>query len=201
MMGDDLDNFHSDAVPDPAAQEDPRQGGRRFALDLLETLLLSLLLFFAINAISARIRVDGSSMEPTLHSGEFMIVNRLAYRLGSPQTGDVVVFHFPGDPEQEYIKRVIGLPGDQVLIANGQVMVNGQLLNEPYIAAPPDYEDSKIVPPDTLYVLGDNRNNSSDSHRWGTVALDQVVGKAILVYWPPAEWGLVEHVMPLAQAQ
>ena len=201
MIGDDLDNFHSDAVPEPAAQEQPRQAGKRFALDLLETLLLSLLLFFAINAISARIRVDGSSMEPTLHSGEFMIVNRLAYRLGSPQIGDVVVFHYPGNPQQEYIKRVIGLPGDHVLVANGQVMVNGQVLDEPYIAAPPEYEDELIVPPGTLYVLGDNRNNSSDSHSWGTVALDQVVGKAILVYWPPAEWGVVEHVMPLRQTR
>jgi signal peptidase I len=201
MMDNDLDNFHSDTVPEPVVQENPRQGFRRFALDLLETLLLSLLLFFAINAISARIRVDGSSMEPTLHSGEFMIVNRLAYRLGSPQIGDVVVFHYPGNPEQEYIKRVIGLPGDRVVIANGQVTVNGQVLDEPYIAAPPEYEDDRIVPLDTLYVLGDNRNNSSDSHSWGTVALDQVIGKAILVYWPPAEWGLVEHVMPIRQTQ
>jgi signal peptidase I len=201
MMDNDLDNFHSDTVPEPVVQENPRQGFKRFALDLLETLLLSLLLFFAINAISARIRVDGSSMEPTLHSGEFMIVNRLAYRLSSPQIGDVVVFHYPGNPEQEYIKRVIGLPGDRVVIANGQVTVNGQVLDEPYIAAPPEYEDDRIVPLDTLYVLGDNRNNSSDSHSWGTVALDQVIGKAILVYWPPDEWGLVEHVMPMRQTQ
>ncbi len=142
IMGNDLEGLHSEAVPEPVAPENPRQGFRRFALDLLETLLLSLLLFFAINTISARIRVDGSSMEPTLHSGEFMIVNRLAYKLGSPQIGDVVVFHFPGNPEQEYIKRVIGLPGDRVVIANGQVSVNGQVLDEPYIAAPPDYEES-----------------------------------------------------------
>ena len=200
-MGNDLEGLHSEAVPEPASPENPRQGFRRFALDLLETLLLSLLLFFAINAISARIRVDGSSMEPTLHSGEFMIVNRLAYKLGSPQTGDVVVFHYPGNPDQEYIKRVIGLPGDRVVIANGRVSVNDQVLDEPYIAAPPEYEESTTVPPGMLFVLGDNRNNSSDSHSWGPVALDQVVGKAVMVYWPPTEWGLVEHVMPLERVQ
>jgi len=196
-MGNDWEGLHSEAVPEPVAQEKPRQGFRRFIVDLLETLLLALLLFFAINTISARIRVDGSSMEPTLHSGEFMIVNKLAYKLGSPQVGDVVVFHFPGNPEQEYIKRIIGLPGDRVDIREGMVSVNGQALNEPYIAAPPAYEESLTVPPGMLFVLGDNRNNSSDSHSWGPVALDQVVGKAILVYWPPAEWGVVEHVMPL----
>jgi signal peptidase I len=200
MMDNDFNGFHSEAIPEPTAPENPRHGYRRFALDLLETLLLSLVLFFAINAVSARIRVDGSSMEPTLHSGEFMIVNRLAYKFAEPQTGDVVVFHYPGNPEQEYIKRVIGLPGDHVVIANGQVSVNSQLLDEPYIAAPPEYEESTIVPPAMLFVLGDNRNNSSDSHSWGPVEVDQVVGKAIMVYWPPSNWGLVEHVMPLNRA-
>jgi signal peptidase I len=201
MTGNDLDGFHSEATPEPGVTETPRHSFKRFALDLLETLLLSLLLFIAINAISARIRVDGSSMEPTLHSGEFMIVNRLAYKLGSPEIGDVVVFHYPGNPEQEYIKRVIGLPGDYVVIANGQVSVNGQTLVEPYIAAAPEYQESTTVPPSMLFVLGDNRNNSSDSHSWGPVSLDQVVGKAVMVYWPPAQWGLVEHVMPLSQTQ
>jgi signal peptidase I len=182
MTGNDLEGLRSEAVPEPTSPENPRQGFKRFAMDLLETLLLSLLLFFAINTISARIRVDGSSMEPTLHSGEFMIVNRLAYRFGQPQTGDVVVFHYPGNPEQEYIKRVIGLPGEHVVIANGQVSVNDRVLDEPYIAAPPAYEEDTIVPPGMLFVLGDNRNNSSDSHSWGPVALDQVVGKAVMVY-------------------
>lgn len=200
-MDNDWEGLHSEAAPEPVAQETPRQGFKRFALDLLETLLLSLLLFFAINAISARIRVDGSSMEPTLHNGEFLIVNKLAYKFGSPQIGDVVVFHFPGNPEQEYIKRIIGLPGDNVVIVNGQVRVNDQPLDEPYISAPPAYEDSLTVPAGTLYVLGDNRNNSSDSHSWGPVALDQVVGKAILIYWPPEEWGVVEHVQPLHAAE
>jgi signal peptidase I len=112
--------------------------------------------------------------------------------LGSPQVGDVIVFHFPRDPEQEYIKRVIGLPGDKVSVKDGRVSVNGQPLDESYIAAPPAYEATWDVPPESLFVLGDNRNNSSDSHNWGAVPLDYVVGKAEFVYWPPTRWGMLD---------
>jgi signal peptidase I len=165
----------------------------RFIFDVLETLVLSLVLFLAINAVSARIRVDGSSMEPTLHSGEFILVNKLAYRFGSPHRGDIVVFHFPGNLSQDYIKRVIGLPGDEITIANGKVSVNGETLSEDYIAAPPRYSGTWIVPPDSVFVLGDNRNNSSDSHSWGPVEMDYVLGEAVFVYWPPQEWGMIER--------
>ncbi len=162
-------------------------------LDVLETIVLSVLLFLVINTVSARIRVDGFSMEPTLRNGEFVIVNKLAYKLGEPTIGDIIVFHYPRDPEQEYIKRVIGLPGDHVRVMNGQVMVNGNLIEEPYIAAPPRYETSWEVPENSFFVLGDNRNNSSDSHNWGPVPSENVIGKALLVYWPPDEWGLIKH--------
>lgn len=201
MIENDLREFRSESAPDSEAPGKKKSGFKRFILDLLETLILSLLLFLLINSVSARIRVDGSSMEPTLHNGEFLIVNKLAYKLGAPQIGDVVVFHFPGNPEQEYIKRVIGLPGDQVVIQNGRVMVNGKVLQEDYIAAPPAYEASWQVPEDALFVLGDNRNNSSDSHSWGPVPMDQVVGKAVFVYWPPQEWGLVDHIRPAVASE
>jgi signal peptidase I len=138
-------------------------------------------------------------MNPTLISGEYVIVNRVSYRLGSPQRGDIIVFHFPRDPREEYIKRVIGLPGDQVEINQGQVYVNGQPLEESYLKVKTNYSGTWQVPEGQLFVLGDNRNNSSDSHDWGTVPMDYVVGKAILVYWPPPEWGLIDHV-PLASA-
>ncbi|MCJ7703630.1 MAG: signal peptidase I, partial [Anaerolineales bacterium] len=163
----------------------------RFLVDVLETLVLSVLLFLAINAISARIRVDGSSMEPSLHSGEFVIVNRLAYRFGAPEHGDVVVFHFPGDLEQEYIKRIIGLPGDQVSVRNGQVYINQQAIYEPYIAASPRYEGNWSVPEGHVFVLGDNRNNSSDSHSFGPVPQGNMIGEAFFIYWPPPDWGIL----------
>lgn len=201
-MENDLDslpveqNATTAGTPEQLPAESTRGKVARFFVDVVETLVFSLLLFALINTLTARIRVDGLSMEPTLHSGEFVIVNRLAYRLGEPEIGDVIVFHPPNDPEQEYIKRVIGLPGDEVVIADQQVMVNDQLLVEPYIAAAPRYESSWIIPEGSLFVLGDNRNNSSDSHSWGPVPLENVVGKAVIVYWPPSEWGLVEHAFP-----
>ena len=194
-----MEEFRTEEVPEPTPPAGRRSGFLRFILDVLETLILSVLLFIGINAVTARIRVDGYSMEPTLQSGEFVIVNKLAYHLGSPTVGDVIVFHYPRDPQQEYIKRVIGLPGDLVRIENGQVYVDGNPLNEPYIAAPPAYTYQAVVPPDSLFVLGDNRNNSSDSHNWGPVEMHYVIGKAVFVYWPPEEWGLIEHP-PLAIA-
>jgi signal peptidase I len=188
-----LEQFHTDMIPESPPADSRRPGFLRFLLDVVETLILSVILFAAINAVSARIRVDGASMEPTLKSGEFVIVNKLAYMLGKPQVGDVIVFHYPRDPSQEYIKRVIGLPGDQVSVREGQVYLNDQPLEEDYIAASPVYEYTQDVPEEALFVLGDNRNNSSDSHNWGAVPLDYVVGKALFVYWPPTEWGMLEQ--------
>jgi signal peptidase I len=185
--------------PSISQPKEQRSGFFRFMVDVLETLVLAVVLFVSINLISARIRVDGDSMNPTLISGEYVIVNRVSYRLGSPQRGDIIVFHFPRDPREEYIKRVIGLPGDQVEINQGQVYVNGQPLEESYLKVKTNYSGTWQVPEGQLFVLGDNRNNSSDSHDWGTVPMDYVVGKAILVYWPPPEWGLIDHV-PLASA-
>ena len=197
-MEHNLDHFHTETISEPQETEEKRSGFMRFVIDVAETLILSIVLFAAINAVSARIRVDGASMEPTLQSGEFVIVNKLAYLFGEPTTGDVIVFHFPRDPDQEYIKRIIGLPGDRVEIKNGEVYVNDRVLDEDYIAASPVYEDILEVPGDSLIVLGDNRNNSSDSHNWGPVPLDHVIGKAMFVYWPPTEWGVLDQ--PTASA-
>jgi len=188
-----LENFHTESFPDAIEEEERSRGGiLRIAVDVFETVLLSLILFFAINAISARIRVDGYSMEPTLQSGEYVIVSKVSYRIGEPQRGDIIVFHFPRLPEQEYIKRIIGLPGDEVQVRDGMVTVNGVALDEPYIKADPAYRGAWSVPADALFVLGDNRNNSSDSHNWGWVPMDYVIGKAVFVYWPPTQWGAIE---------
>ena len=193
----EIKEINQDPVILEATSETAEVSGRssfwRFAIDVLETVILSVLLFLAIDALSARIRVDGFSMEPTLKDGEFVLINKLAYKWGEPGLGDVIVFHFPRDPEQEYIKRVIGLPGDTVNITNGKVYINGDALEEPYINAKPDYQSQWQVPEGQLFVLGDNRNNSSDSHRWGPVPMEYVVGKALFIYWPPQEWGMINH--------
>ena len=192
-MEQGLDDFHTEVTPELPLEEEQSSGPGfwHFLRDVLETLVLSILLFLAINAISARIRVDGSSMVPTLQNGEFVMVNRLAYRFGDPAHGDVVVFHYPRDPEQEFIKRIIGLPGDTVRISGGDVFINGAEISEPYIAAAPRSEGEWLVPDGHVFVLGDNRNNSQDSRNFGYVTMENVIGKALFIYWPPDEWGMV----------
>jgi signal peptidase I len=201
------DGVGADLIPEPITPDANTKntasvgaGIFRFLLDVAETVILAAVLFLGINAISARIRVDGYSMEPTLHNGEFVIVNKLAYRLGSPDHGDVIVFRYPRDPTQEYIKRVIGLPGDLVNVNNGEVFVNGQRIDEPYVASAPRYQSEWTVPDGNLFVLGDNRNNSSDSHNWGPVPLENVIGRALFVYWPPQSWGAISHPVTASAA-
>jgi len=176
----------SEPLPEPVQPQYPAQRGslRAFLVEVLQTVVLALVLYFLIDSVLARVRVENISMEPTLQPGEFLLVNKLAYRLGDVSHGDVVIFHYPLNPNEDYIKRVIGLPGDEVTVQNGQVMVNGKLVVEPYIMAPPHYNNTWIVPEGQLFVLGDNRNSSSDSHNWGFVPYENLVGKALLVYWP-----------------
>ena len=161
--------------------------------ELFQTVLVAGLLFLAVNLLTARIRVEGISMEPNLHDGQFVVVNRLAYRWSQPERGDIIVFHFPLNPERRFIKRVIGLPGEEVTVRGGQVYINGELIDEPYLNAAPRYSGDWTLGPDEIFVLGDNRNNSSDSQNWGALPLGEIIGKAVLVYWPPSEAGLIPH--------
>jgi signal peptidase I len=165
----------------------------KFLVDILETLIWAVVLFVLINLVSARVRVDGTSMLPTLTNGELVIVNKLVYRLSEPARGDIIVFYFPVDPSQEFIKRVVGLPGDQVSIHKGAISINGQQLEEPYLTVTTNYDGDWTVAEEQLFVLGDNRNNSLDSHNWGTVPMDYVIGKALFIYWPFNALGIIEH--------
>jgi signal peptidase I len=173
---------------------------KRFFFDILETLLLSALLFVVINILTARVRVDGFSMLPTLKNNELALVNRLAYRFSKPERGDIIVFHFPVNPKEDLIKRVIGLPGEEVVVTDGRVYINGTALEEPYIASAPAYTSKWSIPEGYLFVLGDNRNDSADSHTWGILPLDNVVGKAVLVYWPITDWMILKHEQPVLAA-
>jgi signal peptidase I len=121
------------------------------------------------------------------------LVSKLSYKFGEYNRGDIIVFHFPLNPDEELVKRIIGLPGDNVVVKDNQVYVNGQKLDEPYIAQAPLYSGEWIVPEGTLFVLGDNRNNSNDSKDWGLLPQDNVVGKAVLIYWPPPLWEVLDH--------
>jgi signal peptidase I len=179
--------------PEPLTDEEQPINWKRFLLDVLETLVLAVVLYFGINAVSARVRVDGFSMRPTLQDGEYILINKLAYKLGEPMRGDIVVFVFPVNPEEDLIKRIIGLPGDTITVQDGLLSINGVVMNEPYISAPPAYDGTWQVSEGELFVLGDNRNDSRDSHQWGLLPVENVIGRAVLIYWPPEEWQIIEH--------
>jgi len=174
----------SDLTPDPA-KPFARKKAVRAALEIVQMLLMALALYFLIDSVLGRVRVQKISMEPTLQEGEILLVNKLAYRFSQVEHGQIITFHYPLQPQLDYVKRVIGLPGDVVEVQAGQVRVNGRQLYEPYISAPPEYSGRWEVPSGQVFVLGDNRNPSADSHVWGFVPLENVIGKAIAVYWPP----------------
>jgi signal peptidase I len=134
--------------------------------------------------------VSGLSMAPRIASGEFVLINTISYHLHAPQRGDIIAFRHDSPAPEVFIKRVIGLPGDRIAIERGRVSVNGVPLPEPYVR----FADNRsfpeaVVPPDSLYVLGDNRVDSNDSRFWGFVKEDEVLGKAIAGIWPPAALG------------
>jgi signal peptidase I len=160
--------------------------------ELVETILLTLVIFFIIRFAVENYKIEGYSMQPNFQDGQFLLVNKLSYMVGHPQRGDVIVFHFPLNVTKNYIKRVIGLPGEQIQIRQGQVYVNGALIDERYPLNHADYDwGPETVAADEYFVLGDNRPESSDSHYWGSVPAKDVVGKAWITYWPPQAWGTV----------
>jgi signal peptidase I len=168
-------------------------GGQSLLRDLIETLVLTLIIFFVVNALTGRFYVRGSSMEPSLHSGQYLVVMRFSYWLGEPQRGDVVVFDPPNGAGEDYIKRIIGLPGELVEARDGAIWIDGYRLEEPYVASGVSYSSAWELGPGEYFVLGDNRANSSDSHSWGPLHRDDIVGEAWLSYWPPQRWGVVPH--------
>jgi signal peptidase I len=190
----------------------------RIIREILEAILLALLIYLGVRALLQNYIVESSSMEPNLVPGQYLWVNKAVYAhidwsvlrgiftflpaqnetaiylFQGPQRGDVVVFHYPPDPTRDYIKRVIGLPGETVEIRAGQVWIDGRALVEPYVREPAQYTMSpRLIGPDEYFVLGDNRNNSSDSHVWGPVPRSLIVGKAWIRYWPLKDIGLAPN--------
>ena len=157
--------------------------------ELLQTVALTLVIFLGVRAGVQNFRVDGQSMEPNLQNGEYILVNKIDYMIQAPQRGDIIVFRAipANEPDRDFVKRVIGLPGEKVAVHNGAVFINNRRLSEPYIRTPPDYTfPDSVVPPNNYFVLGDNRNNSMDSHMWRWLPREDIVGKAWISYWPPA---------------
>jgi signal peptidase I len=177
----------SDPVAEPSVA--------RAALSWLRHLTLSVVIAIVIILFLYQpVRVEGTSMMPSLVNEERIFINKFVYRFSDIERGDTVVFQFPRDTSKSYIKRVIGMPGDTVLIDHGRVIVNGRALAEPYV--PPENRDETSyaaikVEPDSYYVLGDHRNSSNDSRSWGTVKRGYIYGKAVFVYWPLDRLGLL----------
>lgn len=182
-------------LPRPRLQ---RWSGLREILDLI---ILIGAIYALVNLATVRFIVDGPSMLPNFEDGQFLIVSRVNYLIGDPEQGDVIVFHYPGNTEEDYIKRVIGVPGDVVEIRDTVVYVNGTPLDETAYINEPCTEDrcrdnSWELGADDFFVMGDNRNRSSDSRSTsvGLVQREFIVGEVIIRYWPPEDWGLVNRI-------
>jgi signal peptidase I len=162
--------------------------------EVAETVILTLVIFLLVRAVMENYLVIGTSMEPNLHSGEYLIVNKVLYTLQPSERGDIIVFRAPKSPDKNFVKRIIALPGESVELRRGQVYINGKLLYEPYID-PKMGQDwgPAIVGPNELFVLGDNRGDSSDSRSWGMLPVENIIGKAWICYWPPSNWGFLPH--------
>ncbi|HKT89633.1 MAG TPA: signal peptidase I [Candidatus Sulfotelmatobacter sp.] len=176
-------------VAAPASQI--RTGFGVWVRDLVISLAISA---FIIIFLYQPVKVEGTSMMPSLQDQERIFVNKFVYRLEPIERGDIVVFRYPRDPSKSYIKRVIGMAGDHIRIDAGQVYVNGKALDEPYV--PAEYADTRsypdtIVPPDSYFVLGDHRSMSNDSRDFGSVNLSYIYGKAVFGYWPMDKLGRV----------
>jgi len=166
----------------------------KFFRDIIAPILVGLAVFALFQATVGSFKVYGSSMFPTIEQGEYVMVSKATYFFNEPQRGDIIVFHSPQDPNSDLIKRIIAVPGDTVEIKDNAVFINDTALVEPYIRESPRYLMlSEEIPSGHYFVLGDNRNNSSDSHRGWTVPQENIVGKAWITYWPPYRWKLIKH--------
>jgi signal peptidase I len=175
---------------------------RSIVRELLETAVLTIAIFLVVRVALQNFKVEGESMFPNLHNGEYILVNKIDYMLHSPQRGDIIVFRAvnAGQPDKDFIKRVIGLPGDTVEVKNNAVYIDGKPLHESYIDAQnaPHYTFPKAtVPASDYFVLGDNRNNSQDSHLWRWLQRKYIIGKAWISYWPPSELHIFGINVPL----
>ena len=172
----------------------------RFVLDFLETIVVALSIFVVVYLFIVQPHeVKGNSMEPNFHNNEYILTDKISYKFGQPQRGDVVIFKAPTNPDIDYIKRVIAVAGERVRIEKGDVYVNGEQLNEAYLndrtllfpGSSIKEGEEIVVPDDHIFVLGDNRPHSSDSREFGPIPKRSVIGRAFLRYWPPQMFGIL----------
>lgn len=174
-----------------------------FFFNIIQTIVfaISIFLFFYLLVFQPH-KIKGDSMQPNYPDGEFLLTEKVTYRFNSPKRGDVIVFRAPINEEDDYIKRIIGLPGEKVSIKNGHVYINNTMLKETYLPSSsytsgglflPNNKEV-VVPQDHFFVLGDNRSYSSDSRAWGFVPKRNITGRAWIIYWPPQKAGIVQRL-------
>lgn len=212
----------TETAPDAGSETQAKKSsGSRAIREIVETLLLAVVIFAGVRLVVLNFRVDGSSMSPNLHNEEMLLVNRniyfnfdlntlrnllpgddregddIVYLFHPPERGDIIVFNPPVTSPKPYIKRVIGLPGETVSIDGGHIFIDGEQLDEPYIeGAITDCTSDTCqweVPEGQVFVMGDNRRNSSDSRSFGPISIDDIIGKSWITYWPFDDIGLVPH--------
>jgi signal peptidase I len=180
----------------PVPSQQPRQ--KSFVRDTLEIVFLALVLYVVIQYAVQTVHVLGSSMLYTLHDNDLLVASKVSYKIHPPQRGDIIVFKPPDEASRDFIKRIIALPGERLRIINGVVYINDQVLHEPYLPEKWTYNNNwpasgqdYILPTNMYFVMGDNRNHSSDSRTFGPITLDSILGKAEVRIWPLNEIGFL----------
>jgi len=174
-----------------------------FFLDILEVIVFAVAIFLFIYLLVVQPhKIKGASMEPNFPNGQYLLTDKIKYRLDEPQRGDVVVFKAPTNSGEEFIKRIIALPGETVSLKEGYVFIDGKLLKENYLDSSVktnpgiflNDNEEKVIPDNHYFVMGDNRQFSSDSRSWGFISKDDITGRAWFIYWPLSETGIVDSV-------
>jgi signal peptidase I len=187
------ENEQEDSETPPQAQTG-RTGFKTLLFDVLETLLLTIVIYAALSTFIGRYKVLSVSMEPTLHEGQYLLISKQTQKIWPLKRGDVVVFQYPRNLKKNYIKRVIGLPGEKVKFRNNKLYINDELVPEPWLSRQTQGTSGEWqLGEDEYFVMGDNRSNSSDSRAWGPVNSRLIIGKSLLCYWPVECWGLIQH--------
>jgi len=171
-------------------------------LDIIETIVIALAIFVIVYLFLFQPhQVDGNSMFPNFHDGDYLLTDKISYHLSDPKRDDVVIFTAPRNEDYDYIKRIIALPGEMVKLEEEKILINNNPLKQPYLNEKITFGgnflkigEEIIVPEDNYFVLGDNRNHSSDSRDWGFVPKDNIIGKAWLKYWPLNDMGLITKI-------
>jgi signal peptidase I len=199
-VSQDLTTETSPATEQNQSAAEPAARPATLLRSIIETCLLTAIIFLAVNFLIGRFQIQQVSMQPTLFEGERVIVDKISYSLHPPERGDIIVFS--GHGTLDLIKRIIGLPGETIEVHDNQVFINGQALTEPYLTQPTSGNlPAQQIAPDRYFVMGDNRSNSQDSRSFGPIQISNIVGRAWIIYWPPVNWSVMPHyTYAIAQA-